>query len=140
MIDWLQINNRIMKSGVSDSKITTTHDSYQQSTSATNECAFDVNIEFAGGCELLFDLLPGQNSISVQIPSKYEKPFTLKKLLQHIRSTMTISKPDQFFDSDGVRPGILVMINDVDWELMSKLNYEVASGDTILFISTLHGG
>ena len=38
------------------------------------------------------------------------------------------------------RPGILVMINDTDWELMDKEEYELVSGDNIVFISTLHGG
>lgn len=38
------------------------------------------------------------------------------------------------------RPGILVLINDVDWELEGKLEYELEEGDTISFISTLHGG
>jgi molybdopterin converting factor small subunit len=38
------------------------------------------------------------------------------------------------------RPGILVLINDVDWELESGLDYELKDGDSILFISTLHGG
>ena len=38
------------------------------------------------------------------------------------------------------RPGILVLINDVDWELEGKTEYKVQPGDTIVFISTLHGG
>ncbi len=38
------------------------------------------------------------------------------------------------------RPGILCLINDVDWELEGKLEYVVQEGDCITFISTLHGG
>lgn len=38
------------------------------------------------------------------------------------------------------RPGILVLINDTDWELEDGLEYRLKSGDTIVFISTLHGG
>lgn len=38
------------------------------------------------------------------------------------------------------RPGILVLINDADWELEGEENYEVQPGDNILFVSTLHGG
>lgn len=42
---------------------------------------------------------------------------------------------------DGVsRPGILVLINDADWELEGEESYELQSGDNILFVSTLHGG
>lgn len=39
-----------------------------------------------------------------------------------------------------VRPGILVLINDADWELMGQLDYQLRSGDNVVFISTLHGG
>jgi ubiquitin related modifier 1 len=39
-----------------------------------------------------------------------------------------------------VRPGILVLINESDWELCGQTNYELEEGDTITFISTLHGG
>ena len=40
----------------------------------------------------------------------------------------------------GSRPGILVLINDADWELEGEEAYEIQSGDNILFVSTLHGG
>lgn len=38
------------------------------------------------------------------------------------------------------RPGILVLINDADWELEGEDQYEVQQGDNIVFVSTLHGG
>lgn len=38
------------------------------------------------------------------------------------------------------RPGILVLINDADWELEGEDKYELVSNDNILFVSTLHGG
>lgn len=38
------------------------------------------------------------------------------------------------------RPGILVLINDADWELEGEENYELQPGDNIVFVSTLHGG
>lgn len=38
------------------------------------------------------------------------------------------------------RPGILVLINDADWELEGEGSYELKAGDTVLFVSTLHGG
>ena len=38
------------------------------------------------------------------------------------------------------RPGILVLINDTDWELEDGLEYVLRDKDTIVFISTLHGG
>jgi ubiquitin related modifier 1 len=39
-----------------------------------------------------------------------------------------------------VRPGILVLINDTDWELEEKEDYVLEDGDLISFTSTLHGG
>lgn len=38
------------------------------------------------------------------------------------------------------RPGILVLINEADWELEGEDNYELKNGDNLLFVSTLHGG
>jgi molybdopterin converting factor small subunit len=38
------------------------------------------------------------------------------------------------------RPGILVLINDTDWELEGELDYRLEDGDEVVFISTLHGG
>ena len=36
--------------------------------------------------------------------------------------------------------GILVLVNDADWELLGQLEYKLEQDDTIVFISTLHGG
>ena len=38
------------------------------------------------------------------------------------------------------RPGVLVLINDADWELEGGERYELQPDDNILFVSTLHGG
>lgn len=38
------------------------------------------------------------------------------------------------------RPGILVLINEADWELEGEDKYEVQERDHIMFVSTLHGG
>ena len=38
------------------------------------------------------------------------------------------------------RPGILVLINDSDWELEGEDKYELTDNDNVLFVSTLHGG
>lgn len=34
------------------------------------------------------------------------------------------------------RPGILVLVNDTDWELEGELDYEIQQGDNIMFISS----
>jgi ubiquitin related modifier 1 len=38
------------------------------------------------------------------------------------------------------RPGILVLINDADWELEGENSYKLQKNDHIMFVSTLHGG
>ena len=38
------------------------------------------------------------------------------------------------------RPGILCLVNDVDWELEGRLAYLLQPDDSVTFISTLHGG
>jgi ubiquitin related modifier 1 len=38
------------------------------------------------------------------------------------------------------RPGILVLVNEADWELEGEGEYILEDGDEIAFISTLHGG
>lgn len=48
--------------------------------------------------------------------------------------------PGNQADPDPSRPGILVLINDADWELEGEESYELQEGDNILFVSTLHGG
>lgn len=43
-------------------------------------------------------------------------------------------------DDSNRRPGVLVLINDADWELEGEDQYQLQPGDNIVFVSTLHGG
>lgn len=43
-------------------------------------------------------------------------------------------------DQGDRRPGILILINDADWELEGELDYAIQDKDEIVMISTLHGG
>lgn len=45
-----------------------------------------------------------------------------------------------FVVGDAIRPGVLVLINGVDWELEDTTAYRLSDGDRIAFVSTLHGG
>ncbi|CAO3587298.1 unnamed protein product [Absidia cylindrospora] len=87
----------------------------------------NIKVEFSGGMELLFNNNPSD-------------PATLQDLIFHIRDNLMTDKKDLFVDKDTVRPGILVLINDVDWELCDELEYVLEDKDEIVFISTLHGG
>jgi len=43
-------------------------------------------------------------------------------------------------DDGNVRPGILVLVNDADWELEGERECVLGEGDEVVFVSTLHGG
>ena len=45
-----------------------------------------------------------------------------------------------FIQGGSVRPGIIVLVNDTDWELLETTKYMVQNNDNVTFISTLHGG
>ncbi|XP_062447150.1 ubiquitin-related modifier 1 isoform X1 [Rhea pennata] len=64
----------------------------------------------------------------------------IRNLLKWIKQNLLKERPELFIQGDSVRPGILVLINDADWELMGELDYKLQDQDNVLFISTLHGG
>ncbi|KAI6020288.1 ubiquitin-like modifier 1 [Pisolithus microcarpus] len=68
------------------------------------------------------------------------KPLDVQYLMHYLRSRLLTERPELFMEGDTVRPGILVLINDTDWELEGEGAYEISDGDEIVFISTLHGG
>ena len=103
-----------------------------------HENGLTVQLEFSGGAELLFDnvkkhsvKLVGDDSSSV---------WNVERLLVHIKDNLLKERPELFIKDKSVRPGILVLINDADWELLGQLDYELQDGDHVTFISTLHGG
>ncbi|KAL6769212.1 URM1 [Auxenochlorella protothecoides x Auxenochlorella symbiontica] len=97
-----------------------------------------VVLEFSGGLDLLFD---NQKSISVDVPAEDGKEeVTLSRVIFWARDNVLTSRPELFVQASSVRPGILVLVNDVDWELSGTLDTIVDQGDRITFISTLHGG
>eukprot|EP00699_Malawimonas_sp_californiana_P001028 EC714777.1.p2 GENE.EC714777.1~~EC714777.1.p2 ORF type:complete len:65 (+),score=9.17 EC714777.1:168-362(+) len=64
----------------------------------------------------------------------------MKELIAFVRDRMLAERPDLFVSGDTVRPGILVLVNDTDWELLGGLEYKLQDKDNVVFISTLHGG
>jgi ubiquitin related modifier 1 len=112
----------------------------------------------SGGLEILFS---DQRKHQISIPSNDEKgdvanlAFLIRYLCEKV---MKDQRKDLFVLEDIVyvprsyccrnmakyesrrRPGILVLINDADWELEGEERYQLQKGDNILFVSTLHGG
>ncbi len=97
----------------------------------------NVVIEFAGGAELLFDKIKTHR---VALPDRPNGQWTLRDVIAYIRDHLLRERPELFVQGPTVRPGILVLVNNTDWELLGELEYAVQEGDNIVFISTLHGG
>jgi len=95
-----------------------------------------VHIEFSGGLELLFGKVK-KHDVSFAVDSN---ALTLADILKYISKNMIKERPEFFMQKDTVRPGVLVLVNDTDWELEGGLEYKIKNGDSIVFISTLHGG
>ncbi|XP_065828356.1 ubiquitin-related modifier 1-like [Oscarella lobularis] len=95
-----------------------------------------IIVEFSGGAELLFGKV---KSHEIRLPAR-ETPWNVGALLVWLRDNLLQERPELFVQEDTVRPGILVLINDTDWELLGQTKYEINNDDKIVFISTLHGG
>lgn len=91
-----------------------------------------INLVFNGGLEFLF----GKEKMEFETE---KSKYLLKDLVLELKGKL--DKPNFFVDtSNAVRPGILVLVNDTDYELLDGENYELKDKDEIVFISTLHGG
>ena len=104
----------------------------------------DIRVDLSGGAELLFG---GVREYRVSLPlgdgpggGGGGGPWTLRGLLVWIRDNLLRERPELFLKGETVRPGILVLVNDADWELLGQLDYQLQDGDAVTFISTLHGG
>lgn len=93
-----------------------------------------LKIEMSGGLELLFGKLKVHK---VDLP---DDTRNMRSLIKWMQANLLTERPELFVSGETVRPGILVLINDADWELDGQLDYNLQEGDTIAFISTLHGG
>lgn len=97
-----------------------------------------IKVEFTGGLESLFS---NQRNHKIDLPITKTRP-TIASLVTHLSETHLAgsSKKDLFVLEGTVRPGILVLINDADWELEGEGACELNAGDEVVFVSTLHGG
>ncbi|OQO14664.1 Ubiquitin-related modifier 1 [Cryoendolithus antarcticus] len=96
-----------------------------------------LTIEFTGGLELLFS---NQRKHQVELPSSNRSPNVADLITYLCDKLMKDPRKDMFVLDGTVRPGILVLINDADWELEGQETYQLQPRDEIVFVSTLHGG
>ncbi|KAG2361059.1 hypothetical protein BDR07DRAFT_1377532 [Suillus spraguei] len=124
-----------------------------------------IKLVFSGGLELLFgneqnqsvlipSFVPSDNSTHSSSSSSSSttsshndihstgetKAADLEYLIYHLRDHLLKERPELFMENGTIRPGILVLINNTDWELEGEGSYQLCNNDEIVFISTLHGG
>ncbi|KAL0360181.1 UNVERIFIED_CONTAM: Ubiquitin-related modifier 11 [Sesamum radiatum] len=99
---------------------------------------FLSSLNASGGLELLCDSVKIHN-VNVE-PQAEGKKLTMKHLLSWVRTNLIKERPEMFMKGDTVRPGVLVLVNDCDWELSGQLETVLEEKDVVVFISTLHGG
>lgn len=92
-----------------------------------------------GGLDQSFN---GLRETKITLAKETDDDIILRDLINHLATNYIHSQKDLdiFIQDDTIRPGILVLINDTDWELEEKDEYILESGDLISFTSTLHGG
>ncbi|XP_078440583.1 ubiquitin related modifier 1 [Wolffia australiana] len=97
-----------------------------------------LTLEFGGGLELLCE---SKKVHHVEInPETGEDELIMRDLLGWIHTNVIKERPEMFMKGDSVRPGVLVLVNDCDWELSGNLDTKLEDKDVVVFISTLHGG
>ncbi|KAL0071195.1 Ubiquitin-related modifier 1 [Marasmius tenuissimus] len=114
--------------------------------------SISLRVEFGGGLELLFS---NEKKHKITIPSRVStnnnttknevldgdtKTTDMDFLIHWLRDHVLKERAELFMENKTVRPGILVLINDTDWELEGEGEYQLRDDDEIVFISTLHGG
>lgn len=96
-----------------------------------------VKIEFSGGLELMFE---GKKNIDLDMEKKDDKDILLEDVIDELKTNHLKEKEELFVQAGTIRPGIIVLVNDTDWELLDNEKYKVEENDVVAFISTLHGG
>lgn len=95
-------------------------------------------VELSGGLELLFN---NTKRFDVELaPDRGDGRVSMRAVIAHVRTSLLVERAELFCAGESVRPGILVLINEVDWELEGALEADIGEGDVVVFISTLHGG
>ncbi|CAL3965906.1 hypothetical protein PZA11_002726 [Diplocarpon coronariae] len=104
------------------------------------QTTISLTVEFSGGLEMLFS---DERKHNIEVPARDDKgvAVTVAWLVEYLCDKLMKDTRKEMFVLDGhVRPGILVLVNDADWELEGEATYALQPNDNILFVSTLHGG
>ena len=95
------------------------------------ECGIRIKLRFAG----VLKIFAGDNEMEMEMPCG----SSIKDLIAKLSS----SNPKLFarlMNGKELMPDIYIAINDVDVRLLNDLATPLKNGDTILFLSYIHGG
>lgn len=95
-----------------------------------------IKVEFGGGTELLFDK---QKLIELELRTD-NADWTITRLIKHLSENYIKERVELFASGEKIRPGILILVNEIDYEILGRDKYVLKDKDSVLFISTLHGG
>lgn len=96
-----------------------------------------VTVEFGGGLEGLVS--GNKKRIAIEFS---DSRIRCTDLIQRIGEEWIVERKELFYNpvSLQLKPGILVLINDCDWELQLGSDTLLQDNDVVSLISTLHGG
>ena len=96
-----------------------------------------IKVELGGGLELLFNKVKEHELVFSS------ENVTINDVIKEM--SLKIVKDKELFvistnDEISIKPGIIVLYNDADWEIYEKEKTKLENNDAVAFISTLHGG
>ncbi|KAF7456424.1 Ubiquitin-related modifier 1 [Cryptosporidium felis] len=95
-----------------------------------------IKVEFSGGLEILTG-----NKQDIEIGIDELKSNSMKHLIHYIQENVILYRRDHFIETGNkIKPGIIVLVNNCDWEILGSEDYVLCNGDHVTFIMTLHGG
>ncbi|KAJ2741428.1 hypothetical protein GGI20_005196 [Coemansia sp. BCRC 34301] len=99
-----------------------------------------ITTKYTSGMELLIQGKALELEHYFAVDPKAEAA-TMKDLIKYVSETHVLrGKQEAFTRAESVCPGIMVIVNGCDWEVMDELEYKLENNDVVEFISTLHGG
>lgn len=96
-----------------------------------------IVIDFASGAELYFDT---QKMLLTDEQIQQHGIRRIKDLISYLYTHYPKCRRTIFKDDLTLTGGILCCINDVDWGLKGEEEAVIENGESVLFLSTLHGG
>ena len=84
-----------------------------------------VTAELAGGLHLLF---ANQKELALELAPGADGKVLLRAVIAELRAAHLKEHAELFSQGESVRPGILVLLNEVDWELVGTLDAELKEG------------